>query len=138
MIFKDLFSKNHIGVALPPKVLHRAMPDVVVKSGNHDILLPEGLKKLFTESIEIFHFPMRSYSQFSKKISQGGMALENNPDFSESFSRGWRTLYKAYQSGTLYKYYQSRENTDAELETGIRNGQFSVDKRLRDYLQRNI
>ena len=67
-------------IVLESKVAHRPHPEVVVAPGNHSIrgvdlpAVPAG------EVLEIFHFPMRSYEQFERKVVQIGHGYELLPD----------------------------------------------------------
>lgn len=139
MIVKNLKSMNHIGIPLPPKVCHRAIPDVIVAQGNHKLINPPDLKPFETPLLEIMHFPMRSYTQFENKISFGGAALERNEILPKNIQKGWRNLYEDYKKGILPDYYYSKVIPSDQVEQEITDGHFCRDYHLRDYLkERNI
>lgn len=139
MIIKNLKSLNHIGMPLPPKMCHRAIPGVVVAQGNHTLKYPPDLKPFQTPLLEIMHFPMRSYVQFEKKIAFGGAALERNDNLPKTTQKGWRNLYEDYKNGILPQYYYSKVLPSDDLEQAIQIGHFCRDTRLRDFLkERNI
>ena len=136
MVIKDLNPLNHIGKPLPPKVCHRAMPEVVVAQGNHKLKQPEGLEHFETPLLEIMHFPMRSYRQFENKIALGGAAYERNKELPKTMAMGWRRLYEDYKQGKLIDYYESKILPDNEIERRMREGTFMVDERLKQFLER--
>lgn len=134
MIIRDNFSKNHLGRPLPPKVCHRGISDVKVAQGNHNLIFPVNIKVLKTESIEILHFPMRTYNQFANKIALGGAAYERNDILPKTVAMGWRRLFEEYKKGSLIEYYRSREISSLEIEQEMKGGRYTIDTRLRDYI----
>ena len=129
MTLRERESLNPVGKPLPPKLAHRAHPDIVVVQGNHRIKGPDLGSELDDGSIEILHFPMRSYAQFENKIVKGGRAYARNKELPEKTGRTWRRLYETWEQGGLPAHYQ--ENVVAE---GAR-GDLIEDTRLRDYLE---
>jgi hypothetical protein len=139
MIIKNLKSLNHIGMPLPPKVCHRAIPGVIVAQGNHKLIHPPDLQAFNTPLLEIMHFPMRSYRQFESKIAFGGAALERNDELPKTTQRGWRNLYDDFKNGTLPEYYYSKTLSPEDVAQAFAEGRFCRDTRLRDFLkQRSI
>ncbi len=135
MIFKDLYSVNHIGKPLPPKVCHRAIADVVVGQGNHKLINPPDLPFINMPFIEILHFPMRSYQQFRNKIAMGGAAYERNTNLPKTVAQGWRILYEEYKKDNLENYYNSKILNPDELPGALKDGKLATDTRLRDFLK---
>ena len=78
MILRERVSLNPLGKPLPPKLAHRAHPEVEVAQGNHKVEGAELGESLDDGSIEILHFPMRTYGQFENKIVKGGRAYARN------------------------------------------------------------
>ena len=101
MIFRETESKNSMGEPLPPKVCHRALPKVTVAQGNHAIEFPAGLKSWQESSIEILHFPVRSYGQFANKIAKGGAAYTRSSQ-PLTLGKTWRLLYERWCEGQLF------------------------------------
>ncbi|MDD4553847.1 MAG: glycosyltransferase family 2 protein [Bacteroidales bacterium] len=134
MIYRDNESKNHMGNPLPPKICHKAMEDVIVSQGNHDIQYPTDLKTTYSEEIEIFHFPIRSWEQFSNKIIYGGAAYARNVDLPPDVGDGWRKLYQYHKNGTLMDYFTSKMIGKEEIHLGMQSGTYSEDLRLRNYM----
>lgn len=129
MTLRERESLNPVGKPLPPKLAHRAHPDIVVVQGNHRIKGPDVGTELDDGSIEILHFPMRSYAQFENKIVKGGRAYARNKELPEKTGRTWRRLYETWEHGGLPAHYQ--ENVVSE---GAR-ADLIEDTRLRDYLE---
>ena len=58
-------------------------------------------ERLDDGSIEILHFPMRTYAQFQNKIVKGGRAYARNRGLPEQTGRTWRRLYETWEEGRL-------------------------------------
>jgi Glycosyl transferase family 2 len=129
MTVRERESLNPVGKPLPPKLAHRAHPDVTVVQGNHRVRGPELGGHLDDGSVEILHFPMRSYAQFENKIVKGGAAYARNRELPEKIGRTWRRLYAAWERGELPAHYEESVVSDPGREDLI------ADTRLRDYLR---
>jgi hypothetical protein len=133
MVYRKKVSLNTIGKPLPPKVAHRADPDVLVAQGNHwaelsaDEVTIDGL-------IDIFHFPIRSYAQFTNKIIKGGQAYERNTTQNAQAGKTWKTLYEEYKKNGLIDFYRKQSLSAGQIEKGLRKGELIADRRLSDYL----
>jgi len=135
MVYRKRVSTNANGKPLPPKVAHRADPDVVVQQGNHWAELPGGGECL-SGAVDIFHFPLRRYAQFTNKIVKGGQAYARNRSADAAAGATWKRLYAEYQRNGLVDYYRRQCRTPDELEAGLRSGELVCDRRLADYLDR--
>lgn len=134
-IVRDTRSVNAIGRPLPPKMMHRAHPQVDVEQGNHGVHFPD--QSLILDSsglLEIFHFPVRSYEQYRKKIENGGAAYERNTEFDRQVGLTWRHLYSELQAGRFLEYFRSESIPDHVVESRDANPRYVVDVRLRDYM----
>jgi Glycosyl transferase family 2 len=129
MTLRERESLNPVGKPLPPKLAHRAHPEIVVVQGNHRIKGPDIGSELDDGSIEILHFPMRSYAQFENKIVKGGRAYARNKELPKKTGRTWRRLYETWEQGGLPAHYH--ENVVAESA----GDDLIEDTRLRDYLE---
>jgi hypothetical protein len=129
MTLRERQSLNPLGKPLPPKVAHRAHPEITVVQGNHRVEGPDLGKPVDDGSIEILHFPMRTYAQFENKIVKGGRAYARNRELSDRTGRTWRRLYGLWEQGGLRDHY--RDQVVAEREPG----DLVEDTRLRDYLR---
>jgi hypothetical protein len=128
MTLRERESLNPLGKPLPPKLAHRADPEIAVAQGNHKVEGAQLGERLDDGSIEILHFPMRTYGQFENKIVKGGRAYGRNRELPLRTGRTWRRLYAAWEEGRLHDHYD--DNVVAE---GAR-ADLVEDTRLRDYL----
>jgi len=133
MVYRKKVSLNTIGKPLPPKVAHRGDPEVVVPQGNHWAELSVG-EKIIEELVDIFHFPIRRYAQFTNKIIKGGQAYERNKTQAAQVGGTWKKLYKEYQRNGLVDFYRKQSVTAKQIERGLRKGELVADRRLSDYL----
>jgi hypothetical protein len=78
--------------------------------------------------IGIFHFPIRSFDQYRKKV---GLVAEAGRFRDEEESREVET---AYESGELERVYRSLTLSDEEVARGIDEGWLVEDGSFRDYL----
>jgi hypothetical protein len=133
MVYRKKFSTNAVGKPLPPKVAHRGHSEVEVAQGNHWV---DGIGEPHTidDLIDIFHFPVRSYKQFTNKIVKGGQALERNKVLPTIVVNTWRVLYKEYQRNQLIPYYRKQSFSRQQIAQGVFSGELISDRRLADYL----
>lgn len=129
MTVRERESLNPVGKPLPPKLAHRAHPDLEVVQGNHRVRGVELGERLDDGAVEILHFPMRSYAQFENKIVKGGQAYARNKDLPQNVGRTWRRLYEVYESGGLPAHYEASVVSDSPRDDLL------TDTRLRDYLR---
>ena len=129
MTLRERDSLNPLGKPLPPKLAHRADPEIEVAQGNHNVEGARLGERLDDGSIEILHFPMRTYGQFENKIVKGGRAYGRNRELPQRTGRTWRRLYEAWEEGNLREHYD--DNVVAE---GAR-ADLVEDTRLRDFLR---
>lgn len=87
------------GRAKEYKILHRPDPNIVVGHGNHRIIGAEGG---YTMKVNRHHYPIRSYSQFERKVVQGARALQ-----SRGFNcQRWNRWLDQYDAGILPDIYE--------------------------------
>jgi len=129
LTLRERESLNPVGKPLPPKLAHRAHPEIVVVQGNHRIKGPDVGSEVDDGSIEILHFPMRSYAQFENKIIKGGRAYARNKELPEKTGRTWRRLYETWEQGGLPAHYEASVVAEAARQDLLE------DTRLRDYLE---
>jgi len=129
MIVRERESLNPVGKPLPPKLAHRAHPEITVVQGNHRVQGPDLGERLDDGSVDILHFPMRSYAQFENKIVKGGQAYARNRELPERIGRTWRRLYEVWQRGELPAHYADSVVSDRDRDDLVE------DTRLRDYLR---
>lgn len=129
MVYRQAVATNEFGKPLPPKVLHRASPDVVVHQGNHRV---DGLAGacVACEAVEILHFPIRSYGQFRAKVEHGGAACARNTRLPNGVVPRWREQYELLRKGVLKKYFDDLVYAPDEVEAGLGDGSLLHDDRL--------
>jgi glycosyltransferase involved in cell wall biosynthesis len=129
MTLRERESLNPLGKPLPPKLAHRAHPEITVAQGNHKVEGARLGERLDDGSIEILHFPMRTYAQFENKIVKGGRAYARNRELPERTGRTWRRLYETWEQGGLRDHYD--ENVVGEVP----RAELLEDTRLRDFFR---
>jgi hypothetical protein len=130
MTHRERRSLNPLGKPLPPKVAHRAHPEITVVQGNHRVEGVELGERVDDGSVEILHFPMRTYAQFENKIVKGGRAYARNRELPDRTGRTWRRLYELWERGGLPDHY--RDQVVAQRDD---DDELVEDARLRDYLR---
>jgi hypothetical protein len=115
-------------------VAHRAHPDVVVAPGNHWISGAELRPAPVADLLEIFHFPMRTYKQFERKVIQVGTGYEKLDQRSPEVGRDQLRLLQVYRSGHLRDYYEDAELDESALAQGLERGRIVLDRRLAEFM----
>jgi Glycosyl transferase family 2 len=135
LVYRDAQSLTPNDRPLQPKVAHRAHPDVVVAPGNHSISGGELLPVPTGELVEIFHFPMRSYEQFERKVIQTGTGYEKleNRGFEEGGDQ--LKLLEIYRENGLRAYYDQALLDGTQLRRGLESGAIVLDRRLAEFMQ---
>jgi hypothetical protein len=94
--------------------------------GNHESRsIPRVISR--SDNIRVYHYPVRSYEQFERKVVQGHRASVKALD-PESANFHWREYYQAWENGRLPQLYEelasrnriSEDRTMAELFRGDR------------------
>jgi glycosyltransferase involved in cell wall biosynthesis len=135
MIWRERVSLNSVGMPLPPKVCHRARPDVEVEQGNHAARAAGLGPAAAVQPFLIFHFPLRSFAQFARKIETGGAAYARNTELPPEVGATWRHLYAEWQAGRLAKYYDAQVIPDDVLAARLQTNDLLVDTRVRDFMR---
>ncbi len=126
---------NSLSLADQPKVAHRPLPNVEVAPGNHSIS-PDLSAVPASGVLEIFHFPMRSYEQFERKVVQVGLGYEKVLDRSPGVGRDQLELLGLQRAGRLCEYYGGLVLDDGALRRGMQAGTIALDRRLDDFMRR--
>ncbi len=134
LLYRDARSLNGEGGPLEPKVAHRAHPDIVVAPGNHSISGADLRPAPAGELLEIFHFPMRSYEQFERKVLQTGTGYEKLEHRSPEVGRDQLKLLTIHREGGLRQYYDDALLDDAALRCAVEQGSVVLDRRLEDFM----
>ncbi|MEO0460860.1 MAG: glycosyltransferase family 2 protein [Myxococcota bacterium] len=112
---------------------HRPQSGVKISQGNHRVI---GLKPCVeaSERLELFHYPLRSFSQFERKVRNTGSGYAANTKLSKTTSIRKRVWYEMLQNGTLAQEYKRQTVTDKELDDGLAAGTLLEDRLLVDRL----
>lgn len=133
LVYHETRPVNAQGRPLPPKVGHRGTPDALVTQGNHDVH-GTGLRRLRGSPIAIFHYPLRSYGQFERKVTLGGAAIARNKDLHPNDGRRWVLLRERWLAGELPAWYEAQLLHDEEVDAALAAGDVVRDTRLADRL----
>ena len=125
-------SFNNLGNPLPSKICHRGRDGIFVGDGNHKLIRNhQSINTIPWQSLEILHFPVRSYEQFEQKICDGATALERNSRIDSNVGLTWRSIYhNHFKKGTLPAYYNSLRPDPEALAEQLSNGTLVIDRRL--------
>lgn len=130
MIYREVCSVNGSGEPLPPKVCHRAMPNVAVAQGNHAVYMGGfELDVPDTDELCILHFPMRTLEQFSRKIEKGGGAYTRS-SLPVQVGNVWRELYQVFRKDGLGRFFDEQIFDDQQLHYALTMGTVVEDQRL--------
>jgi Glycosyl transferase family 2 len=114
------------------KVAHRADPNVVVARGNHALGASSFATLTTWHPVEVLHFPLRSRTQWMRKVQLQGDAFTKHIERSGT---GYHLKgYDALQRGRIDEQHASLVVDDAALEHGVQDGTLVIDTRLRDAL----
>ena len=86
-------------------------------------MFPE--KRSYNSTIVIYHYPVRGYSHFQKKVVQGGEAINNNP--AKNIGTHWKALYDIYLQGKLFEEYKKVVGDKNVVEQMLDEGSVKID-----------
>ena len=131
-------SMNSMGHPLPPKICHRAGQDLFIADGNHAVMRNgTPITAHHHQELQILHFPIRSYVQLKRKVSQGTKALQNNTRITENIGNTWRNLYREkLLTGKLQQYYSNLRPNRNDIRKQLKTGELIRDKRLHEHFRR--
>jgi len=115
-----------------PDAVHVGDPDIEVAQGNHFVNLESAGEPDPAYAVEVLHFPWRSWRQFAHKVENAGRAYESNPELTPSPNHHGMRDYRRLRAGTLLASYLVRNPTAEELERGLADGSFRLERRIAD------
>ena len=128
----DFFTDN-LNVLLTrqgTKVICRLQGLDSINVGNHDAI--HNLDSTTSQNITIAHYPLRSYDQFVKKVTNHGSSILQNDRFGEGINWHLRRWYEQLQAGHLYdeylKYVVSDETRDQLIDREVISVERSMEK----------
>lgn len=103
-----------------PKVITRTRGLIRVHEGNHDCDIGRKVR----ENVDgiIWHFPIRRYEQFLRKVKQGGESLVKNPEFTKVAGWHWVRWYEILQKGSLEGEFMRLVPDEKESELWVSRG----------------
>jgi hypothetical protein len=134
LIYRERQSLNPIGHPLEPKVAHRADPSVVIAPGNHSLSGAHLRPTPNSEMLEVFHFPMRSYEQFERKVVQTGVGYEKLEHRSPDVGRDQLNMLQVYRENGLRRYYDDALLDERALQRAVGDGEVVIDRRLAEFM----
>lgn len=102
-----------------------------IDMGNHDA--SHLASTAHCETIAIAHYPIRTYEQFVKKVTNHGSSIKNNTRFGDDINWHLRTWYDMYQRGELYDEYLKYVVSDDIKEQLVKRGVLSLDRSMERY-----
>lgn len=112
-IITSLVGQEKLKFVKPKQIFFSATPYKIITTnevqniptGNHDVIDDSHkLKKIETTEVRVFHFPIRSYSQFEQRVINGGTAALKVKD--KRVLTHIRNWYEDYLNGNLYEVYK--------------------------------
>jgi len=122
---------NTVARLVMDKVMTRAEGTSDIEYGNHGAT--HALASVNCTGVSIYHYPVRTYAQFERKVVNYGISLEQNTRFSEGSSLHLRYWYRRYNEGKLMQDYEAICFSEAELEQLLADGYVEIDTRLRTF-----
>ena len=137
MIYRKAVSLNLAGRPLPPKIVHRGVPDVVVAQGNHRVQSGHFSGAERPCDIEVFHYPIRSLRQFESKVLNAGSGYARNLELPATQGFHKRRWYGQLLAGELEQEFQERMFFDSNrLADALERGELLVDRTVADRFRR--
>lgn len=134
LVWRDSETRRDDGRPLGPKMAHRGSASVIVAQGNHSARGLDSHLVFPEEPLEILHLPLRSWSQFSTKIENGGSSYERNETLASDVGRHWREDYLLLKEGRLSDVFDGRLLTRRAILQGLMSGRLNRDTWLRRHL----
>jgi hypothetical protein len=135
LVVREAVSRNGLGKPLEPKAAHRPAADVIVAPGNHWLRGGALRPAPHADMLEIFHFPMRSLAQYDRKVVKLGRGYEQAGPLSPDVGRDQLAMLEVHRRGELAQWYADAVPSPEELQRGIAEGRFVVDRRLQGFLE---
>ena len=134
MIYRPPDSFTLRGTPLEPKVAHRAVTGTCVSHGNHVLEEPELPIADELRLLEIFHFPIRSYDQFERKVTNIGLGYERLPDRPPEVGTEQLRRLELHRELRLPDHFAEALLEPAATDQLLERGALVTDTRLRRFL----
>jgi hypothetical protein len=133
IVVRERRSLNLRGTALEPKVAQRPEAAAVVLPGNHALASPVLDAAPDIGAVEVFHFPMRSFEQFERKVVKVGVGYECLPDRRPDIGIDQLQLLEVHRRGELDGYYEAAHLDPERIRRGLAVGDLVEDRRLQAF-----
>jgi hypothetical protein len=131
MIFRKRTSLEWVnGHPILDKVIHRAYPDIQVARGSHSVTSRFIKQQIPVSEIITFHYPIRSFEQFSKKVGNIGYGRKK-ANLKGSRYDYW---YACLQEGKLEDVYRGYRLNQRQIREKVTAGELIEDHKLADIL----
>jgi hypothetical protein len=134
IVVRERRSLNLRGTGLEPKVAQRPAAAAVVLPGNHGLASPVLEAAPDIGAVEVFHFPMRSFEQFERKVVKVGVGYECLPDRGPDTGIDQLELLALQRRGELGSYYAAEHLDPERIRRGLAVGDLVEDHRLQAFL----
>jgi hypothetical protein len=136
MTLRDVRSYHRENKPIPPNTAHRGCAEIEVAFGSHQARGPGLVPLPRGTPIHVFHYPVRSYAQFERKMRNAGQILRGDPDRpGAQAAHAWRRGHRHMLAGTLRQFYDEHVVDDAAAAAGIAEGKFVLDRRAATFLR---
>ena len=127
---REATSHNLRGDPLEPKVAQRPAAGRHVAPGNHELIAPvmEGMADF--GSVEVLHYPHRSFDQFERKVLATGIGYEQLEGREDGVGIDQLALLERQRKGELRTVYDERSVDEDAIEAGLASGVLVADARL--------
>jgi glycosyltransferase involved in cell wall biosynthesis len=132
-IFENSLPAPYLYLGLPSKMLLSAQGLKSVSQGNHDGSYETSMKGS-KSSIRIYHYPLRSKTQFREKVMQGAEAYARNKELPPGMGWHWRRWYHLLQIQDLDTMLSDVLPSSEKLRRDRESGIIVEDNTMRSYL----
>jgi hypothetical protein len=113
-----------------PDAVHIGCSDIEVSQGNHFVNRPSAGAPPYADSVEVLHFPFRSWEQFARKVGNAGRAYESQTELTPSPRHHGMRDYRRLLEGSLKASYIARHPSEQDLSAGLASGSFVLDETI--------
>lgn len=112
--------------ACGPKVIARTAGLQAIAHGNHDVTIDDRHERI-SDDIEIYHYPIRTFEQFRRKVENHGSSYAINTELPQTYSWHLRRWYRILQEGRLEQEYERQVLTQEALARHLASGVVELD-----------
>ena len=118
--------------ACGPKVMARTAGLQAIAHGNHDVTIDPCEPRIdrVSDDIDIYHYPIRTFEQFRRKVENHGSSYAINAELPQTYSWHLRRWYRILQEGGLEREYERQVLTQEALARHLASGVVTLDLTL--------